>query len=43
MYQGEIMIYAGIGLVTLSVLLFIVFSVVFSARKKKVIKNIYGE
>ena len=43
MYQGEIMIYSGIGMVVAAVFLFVILTVVFGIRKKKIIKKIYGE
>lgn len=43
MYQGEIMIYSGIGMIVAAVFLFVILTVVFGIRKKKIIKKIYGE
>ncbi len=43
MYQGEIMIYSGIGMIVAAVLLFVIVTAIFGIRKKKIIKKIYGE
>lgn len=43
MYTGQIMIYAGIGMIGFSVIMLIVLTVVFGKNKKKLIKKVYGE
>ncbi len=43
MYQGEIMIYTGAGMIAAGVLLLLIVSLIFRARKKEEIRVIYGE
>ena len=43
MYQGEIMIYAGAGLIIIDIFLFIIVTVLFNKKKKQIIRRIYGE
>lgn len=43
MFTGQIMIFAGIAVIAISVILMIVLTVVFGKNKKKLIKKIYGE
>lgn len=43
MFTGQIMIFAGIAVIAVSVIMMIVLTVVFGKNKKKLIKRIYGE
>lgn len=43
MYTGQLMIYAGIGMIGFSVVMMLVLTVVFGKNKKKLIKKVYGE
>ncbi len=43
MYTGQIMIYAGIALIAVSVVMLPILAAVFGKNKKKLIKKVYGE
>lgn len=43
MYTGQIMIFAGIGMIGFAVIMLIALTVVFGKNKKKLIKKVYGE
>ena len=43
MYTGQIMIFAGIGMIGFAAIMLIVLTVVFGKNKKKLIKKVYGE
>lgn len=43
MYMGQIMIFAGMAMICVSVILLLILTVVFGRNKKKLIKRIYGE
>ena len=43
LYKGQIMIYAGIALIVISVILLLVCSIVFKKKRKKMMEKIYNE
>lgn len=43
MYTGQIMIFAGIGMISFAAIMLIVLTVVFGKNKKRLIKKVYGE
>lgn len=43
MYMGQIMMFAGIVLIAVSVIMMLVLTVAFGKNKKNLIKKVYGE
>ncbi len=43
LYKGQIMIYAGIAIIVLSVILLLICTIVFKTKRKEFLEEIYGE